>query len=212
MTVNVTYSASPAYSSTIAVAGRNEVAPEIQPLLVAQKLLNNDYVNPWSAATDATIWIAVKAFNFSSGFWDIIHPTGVIPALIQENAVTTSVPICDISAILPPNISGTLRLKGASVSLAPSALHSALPVSMPQLDLASYPVSDYSTMGSLSSIQTVTDASATLGAYEDPHLLSLTCSHLIVPTERYFLRILGEYGTNAIDSLLISHITITVGY
>lgn len=212
MTTNVTYSATPAYSSTVTVAGRNEVAAETQPLSVVQKLLDNDYVNPWSAASDATIWIAVKAFNIDSGFWGIIHPTGVIPALIQENAVTTSVPICDISAILPPNVSGKLKLKGASVSLAPSALHSALPVSMPQLDLSSYPSDDYSTTESLTSIQTATDTSATLGAYEDPHLLSLTCSHLIVPTERYFLRILGEYATNAIDSLLISNVKITVGY
>jgi hypothetical protein len=77
--------------------------------------------------------------------------------------------------------------------------------------LDSYPVSDYTATGSFTQIATVTDAPVSLIAYETPHVISCTCNHLIVPTERYFLRILGEHSTNALNDLKITNITLSVG-
>lgn len=211
--INVTQSTSPTFSSAIAVAGRNEAAAETHPMDVVQKLLNNDKVNPWQISADVTIRVPVSAVTHHATLWSIPALVNVIPALEQGDPVTVSHLICDISAVIPPDLSGTLKIKGVSISLRPTPSHSNLPVSMPQIVLDSYPAAEYSsTAATFTEIATARDESATIGAYETPHILPATCSHLIVSSERYFLRILGEHSTNSLAGLVIANIFVTVGH
>ena len=98
----------------------------------------------------------------------------------------------------------SLSEDGVSIQVKGAAGHGGLPGTMPTF---AFFVRTYAGTGSGAPTQigaTVTDASATVGAYEDLHTISLTFNkRAILASDQFLLVISGEAGANAIAGLKI---------
>jgi hypothetical protein len=99
------------------------------------------------------------------------------------------------------------RLRG---NVGSGTFHSALPATMPVLQLLRSPANG----SAFAIVDTITDASANVAAYDGAHNLEKTLSspHTIVAGDTYYLRLLGETGSDSLASALaIFGATVTFG-
>lgn len=126
---------------------------------------------------------------------------GLIPSPGPSWAVTTSgsVPACtqlvtsSNAAWFPlDRIMPGVKIVGAVMSWTKDGGgHSLLPVNMPTLSLR------HSRNGTVTTIATVTDPSASVAAFETAHDVTLTCNHVVLTDKSYYLVVTGETGTNS---------------
>jgi hypothetical protein len=211
MTINVTVAAAPAYSATIAVAGRNEVAAETQPLSVVQLLMGNDHVNPWRVTQTIKLEVPVGLFSKGANWGDDV--TGTIPVLYQNATTGTSTVIAEVTSVLPPNLGNTIGIKGASVTLEPAAGHTEIPATKPIVTLYQYSRADLFSTGTATTLFAKTEPAIAVGPYETPHIVEdLTINVSLDPaTYRYFLKVTGEGSTYSVAGLKITGATISIG-
>ena len=97
-------------------------------------------------------------------------------------------------------------LIGLIVSLAAAAGHGALPATMPVLTLLRQ---DTGSLAAPTMVATATDASASVAAYEAPHIISLGVLAEVLAYDsglRYFLKLAGETGAGSVAGLALTSI------
>lgn len=165
-------------------------------------LINSDSVNVRMCMTPAWIESAGGAVT-----WDrtASSPGG---ALIQTQVDTTAQYIAMFPLALPPgdDILGVSVVLHGTIGSAGS--HGALPALMPQIALISVDSS-----GTQTTIATVTDSSASTGAYDANHTVVLTpgSPETVSGSNAYYVLVLGEAGSNSqANSLGIRSIGVSI--
>lgn len=115
-------------------------------------------------------------------------------AALQQNDITDAGKVVIPFALPYKNLN--LKANSAFLRLAGASGHGALPATMPTFALYERTIAGVGSPPTL--IGTVTDTSATTGAYETPHLLTLTfAERAILASTQYLFVITGEAGANS---------------
>lgn len=163
-------------------------------------LINSDAVNARLSLTPT--WIEVA----TGPTWDrtASSPGG---ALIQTQVDATAQYIAMFPVVLPPGddiLAVTTVLHG---TIGSAGAHADLPGLMPQIALVSVDAA-----GTQTTIDTVTDSSASVGAYDANHsvVLALGAPETVSGSNAYYVLVLGEAGSDSqANSLGIRSITVS---
>lgn len=205
----ITADATPSFSTSVAVALRNERVAEEHPPDVVQRLMDNaNYVR---VANVRHIQVPLASFRAFVGAWDRVDAK--YDGLRQVGIVDNDAAHCEISGLLPRGATVT----GLAMYVAPAAGHVALPNVMPQIQLLYIARSNYATdlESELASVRIVEDTSADVAAYEESHAIEAGAGVFTpyvtdVMAYRYFLALHGELSTNAISDMLIHYVSVGV--
>jgi hypothetical protein len=123
--------------------------------------------------------------------WDPFSEIGGFPYMVQTDESNAYLYI-PISPPIGATITAvTLTVNGGGDS------HAGLPAEMPVLKLV------YTTgTTTVTSVDSATDSSADVSAYEVDHTISLSPNHVVVASRRYFLQLRGEHGSNTLPGAL----------
>jgi hypothetical protein len=170
---------------------------------------------PFEGLLDRTAWLhdrmarLVPGAGATLGAVTVVHVVapqpiftdnwGVIngPFAVQQNSVASG---NNVIVALPRPPAGKILEIQALVK--GSAGHGALPAIKPKLDLYRQ---DFLMTGSGTLVATVTDSSASVGAYETGHALDLfALNHTLVGQDFYYMIVSGESGANSQTGLQLS--------
>jgi hypothetical protein len=157
---------------------------------------------PFEALADRTIWLKNRVQGqaisrvvdhspiYADADWTRSTDDGVLLAI--DNGVR--------KIGIPLHLPDGATLTGVHVYIDPAGSHAGLPSTKPAIQVTRIKVTDNTktTLGSVT-----TDGSATVGAYEAPHAISVTGLSSVVDRTiyRYVVELANETGTNALANL-----------
>lgn len=130
--------------------------------------------------------------------WGYANSSGSYPGMPTQG-ISTGTP--EWIAFEVPPIPSTATIVGFGINIDPANGHVGLPATMPQARLVRY-----DSNGGRTVVHTLTDTSASAAAYDAAHNINIVSGLTeLVDGRWYVVEVLGEYGTNALDLLVLRH-------
>jgi hypothetical protein len=175
-----------------------------------EQIRSNDWVQAAGALANRTKYILARVSGLTSGdkvYFSMVSPGQLSGAIrfswsgsAQWQGDVTTAGRMDVYLPLPK---GAVTITGVVVAVdgnGAGASHSALPATMPTVELIRQPLGGGAPV-SVSGPQV--DTSGTFGAYDTAHVISIgAIGHTIVADNAYYLKITGEAGANSVAGAL----------